>query len=180
MKIPQQTQRGQRPRVAGRTQRGQSPKGQTRPSEVRAQRATTDPARSEPQGPDKTQRGQSPEGHNGPSVVKGPGWPIRPSVVRGPARSEPSVSVKNRHEHVPQPEGQCASRPVCLLTQPSPVCYHRPRASRSSSRGRDVGLVFPLFAPSFSSLFFRFSVLVSRVFSRSRRCRGCHFGHPRG
>ena len=73
--------------------------------------------------------------------------------------------MKNRHEPVSQPEGQCANRPVCLLTQPSPVCFHRPRASRSSSRGRDVGLVFLFLAPSFSSLFFRFSVLVSRVFS---------------
>ena len=63
-------------------------------------------------------------------------------MVKGPARSEPSVSVKNRHEPVPQPEGQCASRPVCLVTQPSPVCCHRPRASRSSSHGRGVGLVF--------------------------------------
>ena len=58
----------------------------------------------------------------------------------------------------------------CLLTQPFPDCFSRPRASRSSSRGRGVGLVFLLCAPSFSSLFFRFSVLVSRVLSRSRRC----------
>ena len=40
-----------------------------------------------------------------------------------PARSEPSVSVKNRHEPVPQPEGQSASRPECLATQPFPVCF---------------------------------------------------------
>ena len=39
VKLPQKTQRGQRPRVAGQTQRG-----------------------SEPRGPDKIQRGQSPEG----------------------------------------------------------------------------------------------------------------------
>ena len=80
------------------------------------------------------------------------------------------MSVKNRHEPVPQPEGQRASRPVRLVTQPSPVCFLRPRASRSSSRGRGVGPVFRLFAPSFSSLFFRFSVLVSLGFSWSRGC----------
>ena len=91
-------------------------------------------------------------------------------MVKGPARSEPSVSVKSRHETVPQPDSQCANRPVCLVTQPSPVCCHRPRASRSSSRGRGVGLVFLFLAPSFSSLFFRFSVLVSRGFSWSRGC----------
>ena len=49
-------------------------------------------------------------------------------------------------------------------------CSSRSRASRSSSRGRGVGPVFRLFAPSSSSLFFRFSVLVSRVLSWSRRC----------
>ena len=94
MKIPQQTQRGQRPRVAGQTQRGQSPEGQIRPSKVRAQRATTDPAwskalrakqgpawskaqggrsdpaRSEPRGPQQTQRGQRPEGQTRPSEVR--------------------------------------------------------------------------------------------------------------
>ena len=134
-----QTQRGQSPEgqtspARSEAQRGQSPEGHNRPSEVRALRARQDPARSEPRGP------------------------------QDPARSEPSVSVKSRHETVPQPEGQSANRPVCLVTQPSPVSCHRPRASRSSSRGRGVGLVFLFLAPSFSSLFFRFSVLVSRGF----------------
>ena len=46
--------------------------------------------------------------------------------------------------------------------------FSRPRASRSSSRGRGVGLVFLWCAPSSSSLFCRFSVLVSRELSRSR------------
>ena len=76
----------------------------------------------------------------------------RKSSTRG------SVSVKNRHEPVPQPKSQSASRPERLLTQPS-IIFFRPRASHSSSRGRSVGLVFLWFAPSFSSLFFRFSVL---------------------
>ena len=40
----------------------------------------------------------------------------------------------------------------------------------SSSLGRGVGLVFLWCASSFSSLFFRFSVLVSRELSRSRGC----------
>ena len=68
-----------------------------------------------------------------------------------------SVSVKSRHEPVPQPKGQSASRPERFLTLPSPVCFLRPRASRSSSRGRGVGLFFLWCAPSFSSLlsFFR-------------------------
>ena len=35
--------------------------------------------------------------------------------------------MKSRYESVPQPEGQSASRPECLLTQPSPVCFYRPR-----------------------------------------------------
>ena len=75
------------------------------------------------------------------------------------------VPCLSRHEPVPQPEGQSASRPECLVTQPCPDCFSRPRASRSSSLGRGVGLVFLLCAPSFSSLFCRFSVLVSRVLS---------------
>ena len=75
------------------------------------------------------------------------------------------VPCLSRHEPVPQPEGQSASRPECLVTQPCPDCFSRPRASRSSSLGRGVGPVFLLCAPSFSSLFFRFSVLVSRVLS---------------
>ena len=78
--------------------------------------------------------------------------------------------MKSRHEPVPQPKGQSASRPERLLTQPCPDCFSRPPASRSSSLGRGVGLVFLWCAPSFSSLFFRFSVLVSRELSRSRGC----------
>ena len=80
------------------------------------------------------------------------------------------VPCLSRHEPVPLPKGQSASRPERFLTQPSPDCFSRPRASRSSSRGRGVGLVFLWCAPSSSSLFFRFSVLVSREFSRSRGC----------
>ena len=56
----------------------------TDPAWSKAQGGRSDPARSEPQGPDKTQRGQtSPEGHNRPSVVKG----LR--ARQDPARSEP-------------------------------------------------------------------------------------------
>ena len=158
------------------TQRGQSPEGRTRPSVVKGLRTSQDPVWSKARGPDKTQRGQSPEGQIRPSevrVLRATTDPARSKAWAGRqdlARSEPSVSVKSRHETVPQPEGQCANRPVCLVTQPSPVCCHRPRASRSSSRGRGVGLVFLFLAPSFSSLFFRFSVLVSRGFSWSRGC----------
>ena len=65
--------------------------------------------------------------------------------------------MKSRHEPVSLPEGQ----PERLETQPCPDCFSRSRASRSSSLGRGVGLVFLSCAPSFSSLFFRFSVLVS-------------------
>ena len=80
-------------------------------------------------GPDKTQRGQSPEGQVKTQCGQRPEGQTRPSVVRAlrarqdPARSEPSVSVKNRHEPVPQPEGQSASRPECLVTLPFPVCF---------------------------------------------------------
>ena len=88
----------------------------------------------------------------------------RRSLTRG------SVSVKSRHELVPQFKGQSVSRPERLVTQPCPDCFSRPRASRSSSRGRCVGLVFLSCAPSFSSLFFRFSVLISRELSGSRGC----------
>ena len=112
----------------------------------------------------RTQRGRRPEGRTRPSVVRA----LR--ARQDPARSEPSVSVKSRHKPVPQPEGQSATRPECLITHPCPGCFSRLWASRSSSRGRGVGLVFLLCAPSFSSLFFRFSVLFSRVLSRSRRC----------
>ena len=65
-----------------------------------------------------------------------------------------SVSVKSRHEPVSLPEGQCASRPERVVTQPCLDCFSRPRASRSSSRGRGVGLVFLWCAPSFSLLSF--------------------------
>ena len=66
--------------------------------------------------------------------------------------------------------GQSASRPERLVTHPCPDCFSRPRSSRSSSCGRGVGLVFQWCAPSFSSLFFRFSVLVPRELSRSWGC----------
>ena len=80
------------------------------------------------------------------------------------AQREVSVSVKSRDEPVPQPKGQSASRLERLSTQPSADRPPRPRASRSSYRGRGIGLFFVV------SLFFRFSVLVSRELSRSRRC----------
>ena len=51
---------------------------------------------------------------------------------------------------MPQPKGQSASRPERLFTQFSPGCSSRPRASRSSSLGRGVGLVFLWGALSFS------------------------------
>ena len=182
MKILQQTQRGQRPRVTSQTQRGLSPEGQTRPSEVRAQRATTDPARSEPRGPQQTQRGQRPEGQTRPSDVRalrakqGPAWskaqsgqslkrPDRPSEVRALRVCEEQTRTCATAR---RPESQQASAPR-NPTSPLSV-FLRPRASRSSSRGRGVGPVFLWCAPSFSSLFFRFSVLVSRGFSWSRGC----------
>ena len=134
--------------MSGQTQRGQSPEGQTRPSEVRTLRARQDPAWSKSSGQDKTQRGQSPEGQTRPSVDKGQ------RARQDPARSKARV-----------PAGQSASQPNLALT-----VFSGPRASRSSSLGRGVGPVFRLCAPSFSSLFCRFSVLVSREFSGSRRC----------
>ena len=143
--------------------------------------STTDPARSEPRGPQQTQRGQSPEGHNRPSEVRAlrakqdPAWskaqcgqspkrPDRPSEVRALRVCEEQTRTCATAR---RPECQQARVP---LNQPSPVCFYRPRASRSSSRGRGVGPIFRLCAPSFSSLFCRFSVLVSRKLSRSRRC----------
>ena len=150
-----------------KTQRGRRPEGQTRPSEVRALKTSQDPAWSKASRQVKTQRGPSPQDNSRPSVVRAlsprqdPAWSEAQRGQTDPARSEPSVSVKNRNEPVPQPKGQRASRPVRLLTLPSPVCFHRPRTSRSSSRGP----VLRFLAPSFSSLFCRFSVLVSRVFS---------------
>ena len=81
-----------------------------------------------------------------------------------------SVSVKSRHEPVSLPESQSASRPERLVTQPCPDCSSRPLASRPSFCGRGVGLVFLWCALPFSSLFCRFSVLVSRELSRSRGC----------
>ena len=95
-------------------------------------------------------------------------WPF--PVVQQVEEAQREVPCLSRHEPVPQPKGQSASRPERLVTQPCPDCFSRPRASRSSSRGRGVGLVFLWFAPSFSSLFFRFSVLVSGELSRSRGC----------
>ena len=92
-------------------------------------------------------------------------------------RENPCLS---RHEPVPQPEGQSASRPECLVTQPCPDCYSRPRASRSSSLGRGVGLVFLLCAPSFSSLFCRFFRAGFSGVVLKQGVRGSHFGHPRG
>ena len=92
------------------------------------------------------------------------------------------VSSTSRHERLPlstrrackQGRTGAPSLPcrICLLcsARGQADCSSRPRASRSSSRGRGVGPVFRLFAPSFSSLFFRFSVLVSQVLSWSRRC----------
>ena len=61
-----------------------------------------------------------------------------------------SVSVKSRHEPVPRAPCQCRGT---SFTNPASLL-----------------LVFLWCAPSFSSLFCRFSVLVSRVLSRSRGC----------
>ena len=108
--------------MADQTQRGRRPEGQTRPSVVKGLRTSQDPAWSEPSGQDKTQCGQRPEGQTRPSVVRGPERSDRPSEVR----------ALRRHEPVPQPEGQSASRPECLVTHPCPDCFSRPRASRSS------------------------------------------------
>ena len=66
---------------------------------------------------------------------------------------------------VPQPEGQSAQARAPLNPKLPLSVFYRPRASRSSSLGRGVGLVFLWYAPSFYSLFCRFSVLVSRVLS---------------
>ena len=154
-----------------KTQRGRRLEGQTRPSEVRVLRTSQDPAWSKASRQAKTQRGPSPQDKSRPSVVRAlrprqdPAWSEAQRGQTDPARSEPTVTVKSRHEPVPQPEGQSASRPVCLVTHPCPGCFLRPRASRSSSLGRGVGLAFLFLAPSFSSLFCRFSVLVSREFS---------------
>ena len=87
--------------------------------------STTDPARSEPRGPDRPSevgKGQGPER----GQRQDPAWSKAQSGQSrqtDPARSEPSVSVKSRHEPVPQPEGQSASRPVCLVTHPCPGCF---------------------------------------------------------
>ena len=75
------------------------------------------------------------------------------------------MSVKSRHEPVPQPEGQSASLPNLAQTVFPGRGRHVPAPAGGAS-----GLVFLLCAPSFSSLFFRFSVLVSRVLSRSKGC----------
>ena len=161
-----------------KTQRGRRLEGQTRPSEVRVLR--TSPRQV------KTQRGPSPQDKSRPSVVRAlrtsqdPAWSEAQRGQTDPVRSEPTVTVKSRHEFVPQPEGQSASRPECLATQPCPGCFLRPRASRSSSLGRGVGPVFLFLAPSFSSLFCRFSVLVSLGVFLKQEVRGSHFGHPRG
>ena len=92
------------------------------------------------------------------------------------------VSSTSRHERVPlstrrackQGRAGTPSPPcrICLLcsARGQAVCSYRSRASRSSSRGRGVGPVCLCVAPSLSSLFFRFSVLVFRVLSWSRRC----------
>ena len=51
--------------------------------------------------------------------------------------------MKSRHEPVPQPEGQSASRPERLLTQPCPDCFSRPPASRvPAPSGGASGLSF--------------------------------------
>ena len=53
------------------------------PFRSKAQKDQTDPARSEPRGPDKTQRGQSPEGQARPSEVRGPEWSEPKEARRG-------------------------------------------------------------------------------------------------
>ena len=117
------------------------------PARSKAQGGRSDPARSEPRGPNKAQRGQ------------------RPSEVRALRVCEEQTRT-------------CvtARRPVCQQASvpPNPTFP----CSVFTSRGRHVpapaggasGLSFFFLAPSFSSLFCRFSVLVSREVSRSRGC----------
>ena len=87
------------------------------------------------------------------------------------------VLCLSRHEPVPQPKGQSASRPERLVTQPSPDYFSRPRASRSSSRGRGVGLVFLWGALSFLSLLSFFRAGFPGVVWK-QGVRSGHFGHP--
>ena len=86
--------------------------------------------------------------------------------------------MKSRHESVPQPKGQSASRPERLVTQPCPDCFSRSRASRSSSRGRGVGLVFLSCALSFLSLLSFFRAGFPGVVWK-QGVRSSHFGHPK-
>ena len=74
-----------------------------------------------------------------------------------PVRSEPSVSVKSRHEPVPQPEGQSASRPECqqarvprnptfpwLFSQAAGVTFQLPREGRRAYLSVVCSLLFSL------------------------------------
>ena len=88
--------------------------------------------------------------------------------------------MKSRHEPVPQPKGQSASRPERLVTQLFPDCFFRPRASRCCSRGRGVGLVFLWCVPCFSSLFFRFFRAGFLGVVKKQGVRSSHSGHPEG
>ena len=79
-------------------------------------------------------------------------------------KAQREVPCLSRHEPVPQPKGQSASRSERLVTHPCPDCFFQVAASRSSSLGRSVGLVFLLVLPP--------SLLSSFVFP-------CWFpGHP--
>ena len=78
--------------------------------------------------------------------------------------------MKSRHEPVPQPKGQSASRPERLVTHPCPVCFFPGRGRHvPAPSGGASGLSFCGVLPP-SPLFFRFSVLVSQELSRSREC----------
>ena len=64
-----------------------------------------------------------------------------------------SVSVKSRHEPVPQPEGQSASRPERLVTQPCPLTVFPGRGRHvPAPAGGTSGLFFLWCAPSSSAL----------------------------
>ena len=111
--------------------------------------STTDPARSEPRGPQQTQRGQSPEGHNRPSEVRAlrakqdPAWskaqcgqspkrPDRPSEVRALRVCEEQIRICATAR---RPECQQARVPLnptfpCLFLQAAGVAVQLPREGR--------------------------------------------------
>ena len=90
-----------------------------------------------------------------------------------------SVSVKSRHEPVPQPKGQSSSRPERLVTHPCPDCFSQAagvtfQLPREGASGFSFCGVLPL-----SLLFCRFSVLVSGSCLEAEDAQQ-HFDHPKG